>query len=527
VTQGKTVLANSAILAVMTALSRVCGLAREMLIASLLGTSRWADIWNFSFMLPNMFRRFFAEGALSSALVPLLAEVHGTPAEERKFASAFFSLVLLAATIFSSLFILLAPHLLPALEVLRAPGSAGSGEDLQLAVLPTQLLFPFLVFVSLAAVCQGILNIHNRFALAAAAPIVLNFAIIFFGWLLGSEFDNPLWSLCIGVLIGGFLQWFVQWVGLHRLGLAPKLTRQLWGSRTREALLLWAPMTLGAGVYQVNLLVSQSIAFSLSPSALSSLNYSNRLIELVLGVFATSVSTSILPQLAKDRSAGLATFGSTLYESLEGIALITLPASLGLMVAGEPILALLFQRGAFDESSLRSTCLALLFHAMGLLPLAWYRISSQAFFAMKMVRLVLGLSFLATVLNLGFCFWLPTLFPAGAQHAGIALATTCYAWILAILAQWLVSRMWGITPPKGFSGELLRMALASCAILVPFYLLPTHPGGPFGLLCRIALAVTAYVIALKAFKVRGLRNLERILRRALAKFPYLSRHFQR
>ncbi|MCB9397070.1 MAG: murein biosynthesis integral membrane protein MurJ [Acidobacteria bacterium] len=506
---------NSAILAFWTACSRVFGLVREMVIAALLGTSRWADIWNFSFMVPNMFRRFFAEGALSSALIPILAEVHDDPEKEKEFARAFFSLVLLASTVFTAILILLMPVLLPALIQLTSTSLAEGQDDLVKAILPTQIMFPFLIFVSMAAVCQGLLNVHNRFALAAATPILLNVSIIAFGLGLQPFLNNPFWGLCAGVLVGGIFQFVPQWIALHRQGISLVPSRQFWTKKTRESVLLWAPMTIGAGIYQVNLLLSQSIAFSLSPASLSALTYSNRLMELVLGVFATALGTSLLPHLAKEKSSDLSGFSSTLFQSMEGISVITLPASIGLMVAGYPIVALLFKRGAFDQESLNLTYIAVLFHAMSILPLSWYRVTSQAFFAMKQTRLVMILSLFTTVTNISLCYALPHFFPEGARHAGIACATLGYSWALVFISFYLLHRRWKISAPPSFGKETLKMVLASLMVCIPWWPFRVEELPTRLLFLKMSISICLYLATLKLLKSRGLIEIEGKLKRRL------------
>ena len=455
---------HGVVLAIWTALSRVFGLAREMVVAALLGTSRWADIWNFSFMLPNMFRRFFAEGALSSALVPILADVHSDQEKEKSFTRAFFTLVLIGSAIFCLLFTFFMPILIPILQNL----TRSTSQDMLEVVAPTQALFPFLFLISLAAVCQGVLNVHDRFALPAATPILLNICIIGGGLMLGTRLGHPIWGLVAGVLFGGFLQFIVQWIALWRMGIRITPTLSFWTPKTKEAIKLWLPMTFGAGVYQVNLLLSQSIAFSLSSSSLSALNYSNRLIELVLGVFATALSTSLLPHLSKVRSDG-PRFSKDLFQTLEMMALITLPASLGFLVAGYPTISLLFKRGAFNSSSLDWTYYALMMHALALLPLAWYRIMSQALFALKQAKIVMRLSILSTIINVSLCYSLPAFFPDHAKHAGIALATVIYSWVLVVCTLFLLAKKWQIQAHKSFAKECLKILLCAPTVVIPWW----------------------------------------------------------
>ena len=513
----KQMLRNSQVMAVMTAVSRVFGLAREVLIASLLGTSRYADVWNMAFMVPNLFRRFLAEGAMTSALVPLLSEAHaaGDERQEREFARAFFTLILIAATIVSAVMIMSMPVVLPALIDFMSPGQTPTASNQSDAVLPTQIMFPYLVFVSLAAVCQGILNVRNRFALPAATPIFLNMAIIGLGYGLRNHFGSPIWGLCVGVLLGGFLQFMLQWIQLTRLRFWLWPTLRVWTKRTKEALKLWFPITLAAGIYQVNVLVSQTIAFNLFHGAMAALNYSNRLMELVLGVFATAISTSILPLMSKQKlDPDPSQMRKSLWRGLEALTLVTMPATLGMMLCGYTLISLLFQRGRFDVDSLNLVYGALLVQCVALVPISWYRVVSQAFFAFKHVRLSLALSAFASTINICLCLWLPSLFDPAYAHLGIALATVIYSWILILVAVRLVKNRYALAPEKGFMLELVKITLASTAfvpIWMPFRLevLPLSTW-----LFKVGASAIVFVVCCWLMKVRSLESLfERIMKR--------------
>lgn len=504
---------NSKVMAAMTALSRVFGLAREMLIASLLGTTRFADIWNMAFMVPNLFRRFLAEGAMTSALVPILSELRAGDDElaERRFARAFFSLVLFAAVMVTVFMIAVMPWFLPALIQVMSPAQGAVQLASNDAVLPTQAMFPYLVFVSLAAVCQGVLNVRDRFGLPAATPIFLNIAIISLGFGLRHRFGNPIWGLCIGVLIGGFLQFALQWIQLARLRFWLWPTLKLWTARTREAVHLWLPITLAAGIYQINVLLSQTISFGLFDGAMAALNYSNRVIELVLGVFATAISTSILPHLAAQKlDADRTKMRRSLWGSIEALSWVTVPASFGLMLCGYTLVSLFFQRGRFDSSSLNLVFGALLIHSMALVPISWYRVLSQTFFAFKHVRISLALSAFAAVLNISLCLLLPPRFDPSYAHIGIAVATLIYAWALVLVASRIIKRRYDLPPARGFMREIVKMVLAALAFVPVWWPLQLERL-PLGIwLLKVAISVAIY---LGVSRLLGIRTVAKVLSR--------------
>ncbi len=509
---------NSQVMALMTACSRVFGLVRDLLTNYLLGTSRIADVWVMAFMLPNLFRRLMAEGVMSSAFVPILAETLGeeppVQAEQRalEFARAMFSLILVAATSVVGLFILLMPWVLPFILRLLTP-SSGQGSDaafLTQLVLPTRMLFPYLTFISLAAICQGVLNTKNRFALPAFTPIMLNICIIGFGWSLRNHWDSPIWGLCIGVLCGGFLQFFLQWLQLQRMGFGLWPTTRLWTPKTAEAVRLWLPTTFSAGVVQINALVSTVVAVNLFEGASMALFNSNRMIELVLGVFAAAISTSILPllsrQAGKKDEQGL---NQSLWAGLSAMSLVTIPAAVGLLVSGAPVLSLLFQRGAFDERSLTLTYSALIFHSLALLPISWYRILSQSFYAKKRVKVSVAVATVASVVNMAGCFVLPGLFPKNLAHCGIALATLVSSWLLFGLALQQAYRLFEVRWPREFTTDLIKVTLAAAAFVPIWWPLNGAAIGPGPLILRILSSILVYVFLIYRWRVSWVTRLRR------------------
>ncbi len=500
---------NSQIMMAVTAVSRVFGLIRDQVVAYLLGTSRWADVWNLAFMLPNMFRRLIAEGAMSSAFIPIFSELTEKEREQeaRQFVRSVFSLILVAVTVLISLIVLLLPYLLPLLlRMTRVSAATGEDDITAMAMLPTRLMFPYLLFVALAAICQGVLNVQNRFALAAATPIVLNLSIIAFALLMRERFDSPIWGVCCGVLVGGFMQFFMQWWHLSRLGFRILPTLQFWNRRTAEAVRLWVPSVFSAGVAQFNALVSTLIATNLLVGAATAISFSNRLMELILGVFAVAVSTSLLPVLSRQRSRGdIPAMVESLYGSLEIMAFISIPASLGLIVAGPSVIALLFERGLFDRNSTELTYLALIFHAMAILPICWYRITIQAFYAFKQVKVTVVIAIIGASFNVVCCYLLPNTMYF--SHAGVAAATLTSSWLLYLLLRWQVGRRNGLHWPANLNRELFKVCIATAAF-VPVWL-------PFSprilhlteLLLRIGASLLIYAALARLLKIQALVRL--------------------
>ncbi len=507
------IIKNSKAMAGVTAISRLFGLVREQLIAYLLGTTRWGDVWAVSFMIPNLFRRLIAEGAMSTAFVPMLSDLeeHEREKAAHEFIRAVFSLIFLAATVVVTAMVLVLPWALPGLLRLAAAGSGTAPPEADgHFIAPARLMFPYLIFISLAAVCQGVLNVRNRFVLPAATPIVLNLCIIGFGLGMRGWRDEPIWGLCAGVLVGGFLQFFLQWAHLYRLGMPIWPTARAWTRRTAEAVRLWAPTTFSAGVTQINALVSAFVAVSLVAGAGLALQISNRLMELILGVFAVAMSTSLLPALARQRARDdRAAMNESFWRGLELMALIQIPAAMGLLMAGPSIISHLFQHGQFDERGLDLTYTAFVFHAMALLPIAWHRVAFQAFYAHKQVRAAVAIAAAAAAVNIAGCFTFPRFFEPGYQHCGVALATLVSSWLLVIAALILIARRYHLIWPRWLNLELLKMALAAAAF-IPLWL-PLSPRvlDPAALSLRIVGSMAIYVIAARILGISSLRNLTR------------------
>lgn len=506
-------LSNSKVMAGVTTLSRVFGLVRDQFIAFLFGTTSLADVWTLAFQMPNLFRRLIAEGAMSTAFVPLLAEIEEKerPEAALEFTRAIFSLILIVATLIAGIMILCLPMLLPALlRVLAPTGANNTPLFYQKVILPTQILFPYLVFISLAAVCQGVLNVRNRFGLPAATPIILNCCIIS-GALAAYFLDRqPLWGLCAGVLLGGFLQFFLQWWALKRTGFVLWPVLGFWSKKTRRAVRLWLPTTFSAGIIQINAFVSGIVAVNLLEGAAISLQNSNRMIELILGIVTASLSTALLPTLARQRSKNdLAGQQQVMWSGMSLMSMVAIPAGVGLMVSGPSVINILFRRGAFDMNSLTLTCAALLFHAMALLPISWYRLFSQAFYAHQQVKITVVIAAIAALVNIAGCLIFPLFFTAGLRHCGVALATLTSAWLLFGMAFLLANKRFKLHWPSWFTRDLVKIMAGTLAFL-PLWLPFKISVLGFGMLMvKIGASIIIYVLIIWLTGVTSLRSLMR------------------
>src|SRR5215471_11985627 len=407
-----------------TLLSRVFGFVRDILTAAILGARRVANTIFVAQRLPNLFRSLFAEGAFSAAFVPLFA---GTMAEHGKEAARNFAEEALAVLLAALLgFVLLGEIFMPAVMSVIAPGFAEDPAKFSLAVELARITFPYLLFVALQG---GVLNSVDRFAAAAATPILLNLFLIAalllmdrFGWHDGH-------ALAWAVTGAGFAQFLWLMSSCARAGLAlrlpvPRLTRGV-----RRTLAVMAPGTIGAGVTQLNLLISTALASLLPSGSVSYLYYADRLNQLPLGVVGIAVGTAILPPLSRQLRLGHAAEASTTQNrGVELALLLTLPAAVALALLANPILAVLFQRGAFGPTDTAATAAALAAYAAGLPAFVLVRVLAPAFFARHDTATPVKVAITAMAANL--C--LTVILMQFLAHVGIALATTVAGWVNAL-----------------------------------------------------------------------------------------------
>lgn len=452
-------LRSAAAMSLITLGSRVLGLVREQVRAHYLGTSLASDAFGLAFQIPNLLRRLVAEGAMSAGFIPVLSEVEeneGRPAAVQ-FAIRYFNLVMLALSGITALGMLGASVVVGLFVLL---GGRDVGVEAQtLTISLTRWMFPYIAFVSLAAVAQGILNTYRVFWVSAASSVVMNLAIIGGAVLLAGSVDQPVYAFAIGVLIAGVLQFAVQVPFVLKLGFRWKPDFRV-GPQIRKALWLLVPTLFGAGVYQVNVLVSQAIAWGLGSGAVSSLQYSSRLLELTLGVFAVAISTVVLPSLSRDAAAGrLEEVRETTLYAVRLCCFVCFPMAASLFLLRSETASLLFERGAYDAQSTSMTAFALSFHLIGLVHIALGRIFVPVFYAFKDTRTPVWTAAVAMVVNIALCYAL-----AGPlHHGGIALANTASALVQTSLLAWFLRRHTGRLEDDRTAASLLRTALATAA----------------------------------------------------------------
>ena len=383
----------------LTLLSRVAGLARDIVIGYVLGAQSTADAFFVAFRIPNLLRRLTAEGALSAGFVPVLSGVLTTrgrrdAVEASRVIVTFAVLVLIVLTAAGLLF--------PSpLTRLFAPGFSATPEKFSLTVQLVRIMFPSIFFVSLVALAMGYLNTFRHFMAPSVAPVLLNLSIIACAFLLVPLLSQPVLCLAYGVLLGSVAQFLLQLPFLHRHGFSWRPSLDFRSTALRRFLRLMGPAVIGAAVYQLNVLVSTILASLLEPGSVSYLYYADRLLQFPLGVFAVALGTAALPSFsslaARNDVSGLKT---TLSYSLRMVNFVSLPAALGLMVIAVPAFSLLFQRGAFGATDVLASARALVFLAMGLWAVSASRVLVPLFHAMQDTKTPVRVAFWTFVLNL-------------------------------------------------------------------------------------------------------------------------------
>ena len=425
-----------------TLFSRVFGFGREMMMASALGVGPVADAFNLAFRFPNLFRRLFAEGAFNAAFIPLFARTLEEDGEEgaRRFASEIYSTlftVLIGLTVVAMLFMpfLVKTIIAPGLAVCVDDPSAGGkviscAARYEITITFSRIMFPYLACMSLMAMVCGILNAFHRFFVAAAAPTLLNFILIgVIGWCLWTGADKRTigFYMSWGVLIAGLAQLTMVTFAMRWAGFSVTLRRPRWTKGLKRLLVLAGPAALIGGITQINLFVGQAIA-SFKPGAVSMLQYADRPYQLPLGMVGVAIGVVLLPELSRALKAGrLREAQHTQNRSLEFALFLTVPAAVALFVLPEPMIRLIYERGAFDPSATPAVAAVLGLYALGLPAFVMIKVFSPGYFAREDTTTPM----IATLISAGanivmslVLFWL-------IAERGIALATTIAGWVNA------------------------------------------------------------------------------------------------
>jgi len=472
---------SAGIVAVGTFSSRILGFVRDMILAGIFGASHTSDAFYVAFRIPNLLRELFAEGSMSAAFVPVFSEylVREGKNEARQLARVTASVLVLALSAIVVLGILFSPQIIAVI----APGFLEHPEQFSLTITLTRIMFPFLLFISLAALAMGVLNSTRHFGPPAFSSAVYNMVNIAMILGLSPYLDRPVFAAAIGVALGGIAQFLMQLPALKKEGFSLLPTRVLRplhpGVLKMGCLIL--PTLVGLSVTQVNLLVNTFLASFLPLGSVSYLYYGMRLIHFPLGIFAVALSTALLPTLSVQASKGdLPALRRSFSFGLRLVFFITFPALFGLILFRFPIVQLLFEHGAFDRAATQGTADAVLFYALGLWAFAGVRIVVPVFYALQDTKTPVKIGMMAMALNLA----LNLLLMIPLKHRGLALATSLSAaFNFSVLLFILRKRIEWRGGAELFRSHL-RVVLSSLVMLAPATLLASQglweSGGEIG-----------------------------------------------
>ncbi|NRP26653.1 putative peptidoglycan biosynthesis protein MurJ [Marinobacterium sp. xm-a-127] len=426
-TSGGGLLRSSAVVGIMTMISRVLGLIRDVVVAGYFGASGASDAFFVAFKIPNFLRRLFAEGAFAQAFVPVLSEYRS----QRDLKAVQFLVNRTAGSLGSVLLLVTLVGSLgsPLLAMLFAPGFYMSGsESFGLAADMLRITFPYLMLISLTAFCGAILNSYERFAVPAFTPVLLNLCLIGSAVYLSPLFDPPIMALAWGVLMAGTVQLLFQLPFLARLRLLPVPQAGWKDEGVRRILKLMLPALFGVSVAQINLLLDTVLASFLQTGSVSWLYYSDRLAELPLGVFGIAIATVILPSLSRKHAEKSGEeFAKMLDWAVRMVLLIGIPSAVALILLAEPLLTTLFHYGEMTDRDVSMAAMSLRAYGLGLLAFMLIKVLAPGYFSRQDTKTPVKIAVKAMVANMVFNLIL--IFPLA--HAGLALATALSAFMNA------------------------------------------------------------------------------------------------
>ncbi len=502
--------------------SRILGLVRDVLLARLFGATIAADAFFVAYRIPNLLRELLAEGSMSSAFIPVFTEYHALRSKKEtwELASAAFTTLVSIVTLITLIGLIVTPTIVWVV----APGFHDDAERLRLTATLTRIMFPYLIFISLAALTMGILNSLRAFAAPALGPVFFNVCIIVSALLLAPLFEEPVLGVALGVVIGGLTQFVIQLPGIQKRGLLFQWRFNPGHPGVRKIGLLIVPSLLGLSVTQINITVSTILA-SYFPGGPTYLFYGMRLIQFPLGIFGVALATAILPTLSDQASRrAMDELRDTLGFGLRMIGFIILPSMIGVILLRRPIVHTFFEHGAFSTADTQATAAALLAYAVGLWAFAGIRIVVSAFYSLQDTKTPAFTAVAAMLTNIV----LALLLMKPLAHAGLALATALSAMVnVSVLIGILTYRLGGIDW-RGVCHSLGQAGLATIPVvlvclwiadLAVWHRADEWIAKGIMLTVGIGLSVTGYIGAQALLRSRELDVLWKMVQEKIAGLP--------
>jgi len=504
----------------MTMLSRITGLAREILFARAFGASAYTDAFNVAFRIPNLLRRLFAEGAFSQAFVPILAEY-----KNQKGEAATKNLVDHVATVL--IWIMLATTLVgilatPVIVYFIATGLKYNQSAFDAGVVMTRIMFPYIGFMAFVALAGGILNTWREFKIPAFTSVLLNVSFIIASLFVAPYLQQPIYAMAFAVFVGGILQVMLQIPALIKIGMLPRLYWNpmigLQDEGVRRVLKKMGPALFAVSAAQISLMINTNIASRLAHGSVSWLSYADRLMEFPTALLGVALGTILLPSLSNAHAENdMVEYSALLDWGLRLTFLLALPCAIGLATLSEPLTATLFHYGKFDSVSVAMTAHALVAYGVGLIGLILVKILAPGFYAKQDIRtpvkIAIGVLIATQLMNYLFVPWI--------AHAGLALSIGLGACLNASFLFWGLRRRniyvpqpgWGMFLTK-LTGALILLALAAIIVSHRFDWigLRAHPGLRVGalllVLCACAIAYFGSLMAM-GFRLRDFKRISR------------------
>lgn len=431
----KSLAKSAGIIGIATIISRILGFFRDILIARLFGTARYAQAFVVAFRIPNLLRDLVGEGAANAAFVPVFSE-YITLRGKKEFwelANVVLNLLLVILMTVTVIGIIFAPLIVRII----APGFMANPEKLQMTVTLTRIMFPYILLIGLTAYAIGVLNSLKHFAMPALGPCLLNITLIASALFLCPRMETPVMGLAIGVLVGGVAQLLVQIPLLFRKGMVLSKTIRFVHPAASRIKRLLIPRVLGTAVYQINIFVDTilaSLTRVVGEGGVAALYYSNRLIQFPLAVFGIAIATAALPTMSTQAAENnLSKLRETLSFSLRSVFLIMIPSTMGLLMLGEPIIKVLFQRGQFDSYSTQITSWALLFYSFGLFAYAGIKILVSCFHSLQDTLTPVKAASFSLIVNVVLNLMLMWKLKVGGLALATSIAATMNFFILLLI----------------------------------------------------------------------------------------------
>ncbi len=446
-------------ISIATTISRVLGFIRDVILAKIFGASGLTDAFFVAYRIPNLLRELFAEGAVSAGFVPVFTECLAREGREeaKRLAGVVFAFLLSVLIIICLLGILFAPFIASVV----ARGFMNDPEKFQLTIKLIRIMFPFLLFISLAALVMGILNSLRSFFVPALAPAFFNLAIIASALFLAPGFYVPILAIGVGVTVGGALQFGAQIIELNRKGFSLRPVFSFSHPGLKKILLLVLPVVAAIGATQINVLVSNIFATYLPEGSATYLYYGIRLVLFPIGIFGVAMAMAVLPSMSEQASRGdMNALRDTFSFSLRLVFFMSIPAMAGLIALSEPIVNLLFQRGEFTYKATTGTVHALLFYSAGLWAFVGSKVVRTPFYSMQDTKTPLKVAIISVAINIILSFILI----GPLKHGGLALSLSIASAVNFVILFFLLRSKLGRVDGKKIIRSFTKVAFASLAM---------------------------------------------------------------